>query len=91
MARKHQTEEQKAQTEFTELLLQEADEDLGPCEDIANIILRLSTRYKLSGREACIALRDYAQLLVARHMDAVVTETQQRIKELESKLKKAKA
>ena len=86
MAKRQLTEEEKSQTEYTEILLADASEEDGPLDDIAMVIQRLTTRYKLSSREACIALRDYAQVLVARHMDAGMNETRQRIKELEEKL-----
>jgi len=85
--RKQLTEAQKAETPFTDLILEDANEELGVCHDVAMILERLRVRYKLSNREACCALRDYAQLLIARHMDAAQAETQARIKELEAKLR----
>ena len=84
MPRKQLTEEQKAQTVYTDILLEDADNEDSPLADIALILQRFVTLYKFSDRNACVALRDYAQLLVARHRDASLAESQARIRELES-------
>ena len=83
MTRKTLTEEQKAQTEFTDLVVA----DYSTVEYITATLKAIGSRLNLNPRESAIALRDYSQMMVGRYMDTARVETEERIAELQKKLK----
>jgi hypothetical protein len=82
MARKQLTEAEKATTEFTESV------EHNPLVKIkiTDLVRHIELALDLTPRTAAIALRDYAQLLVAQYQDATFAQTQQQIKELQKRL-----
>jgi hypothetical protein len=84
MARRQQTETEKAQTAFTDIIL----DNPYAVKDLEKTLKDIERYFQFNPREAACAVRDYAQLQVAKHMDAAFADTQNRIKELESKLKR---
>lgn len=68
MPRKRLTEAEKAQTSLTE----DIERSSTLIEGIDGIVGRIENFLHIDNRTACCALRDYAQLLVARHMDLSV-------------------
>jgi Ni,Fe-hydrogenase I cytochrome b subunit len=84
MKRKQQTEAEKAQTP-----LQEELAGYVPSVAAMGIVLgSIELYHKLSHREAICALRDYFQWLLAAESDKALAESWERVRELESKLKK---
>ena len=83
MARKQLTEAEKAQTPLQE----ELAGDAMAAQAIHTALDKIERWHKLSHRDAICALRDYFQWLLAAESDKALEETQNRVKELESKLK----
>jgi predicted acyl esterase len=82
MPRKQQTEAEKAQTPLQEELTGFAP----TVEALETCVGAIELYHKLSHRDAICALRDYFQWLLAAEADKSLAESQERIRELESKL-----
>jgi predicted acyl esterase len=82
MPRKQQTEAEKAQT-----LLQEELAGYAPTvKALETCVGAIKLYHKLSHRDAICALRDYFQWLLAAESDKAMAESQERVRELKSKL-----
>jgi hypothetical protein len=88
MPKHHGPRKQPSQAELAQTPLQEelagydqTVKSLGTC------VGAIELYHKLSHRDAICALRDYFQWLLAAESDKALEETQNRVKELESKLK----
>jgi hypothetical protein len=91
MARKQRSEAEKATTEFTLKIESDAGLDGSIEDDVKHLLTRLRIRLRLADdREACCALRDYAQLLIARHMDLAAAGLDDDMKRLRAELEASK-